>query len=45
MNNIYRYITGIVFGSILTLMFFYPPSVYPVLLLMIIAVRVSKDLK
>lgn len=45
MTNPYRYITGAVFGAILTLMFFYPPSVYPVLILMLIAIRVSKDLK
>lgn len=45
MNNAYRYLTGVVFGSIFTLMFFYPPSVYPVLILMLIGVRVIKDLK
>lgn len=45
MNNVYRYLTGVVFGAVLMSMCFYPPSPYPVIVLMLIAIRVSKDLK
>jgi hypothetical protein len=45
MSNPFRYITGVVFGAIFASMFFYPPSVYPIIILMLIAIRVAKDLK
>lgn len=45
MSNLIRYIVGAVLGIIVFSMFTYPPSWYMIAILILLIVRVVKDLK
>jgi hypothetical protein len=45
MTNLVRYIVGVILGIIIFSMFIYPPSWYMLAILVLLVVRVVKDLK